>query len=94
MSTFLTVNDAAVFLGLKKSYLYQLVFHRAIPAYKPRGRLLFDQGELEAYVRKGRIPTFDELSQKADSIINGKSDDCRKKKIARVAKKPFCKIGR
>lgn len=68
---FLTQAEAAEFLGFTKSYLYKLVFLKAIPHYKPRaGRLLFDRTELDAWIRKGKVATVDELNAKADALLN------------------------
>ena len=37
----LTTTEAAKYLGLKPSYLYKLMMRRAIPYYKPNGKLCF-----------------------------------------------------
>jgi excisionase family DNA binding protein len=50
---FLDVNGAAEFLVCPKSRIYALVSARRIPHYKDGSRLLFDRGELHAYVRNG-----------------------------------------
>lgn len=50
----LTLDEAAAFLRMSKSTLYQ---NRTIPRYRRPGSrvLLFDQDELEAWLRTGRI---------------------------------------
>jgi len=71
MREYVSVDEAAQFLGFKKSYLYKLVFQKALPYYKPlNGKLLFDRAELEALVRAGRVSSVAELSAKADNILN------------------------
>jgi excisionase family DNA binding protein len=50
---FLDVEGAAEFLVCPKSRIYALVSARRIPHYKDGSRLLFDRGELHAYVRNG-----------------------------------------
>jgi excisionase family DNA binding protein len=50
---FLDVNGAAEFLVCPKSRIYALVSAGRIPHYKDGSRLLFDRGELQAYVRNG-----------------------------------------
>jgi len=51
----LNVEQAAAFLGLKPSYIYNLVHFRKLPAYKPGGKiLLFKQSELEAYAFRNK----------------------------------------
>ena len=78
--TFLTLPEAADFLGLKESYVYKLVFLKRLPYYKPHGgRLLFDRAELEALVRAGRVSTAAELLEKADRSLNEGGKDKEKK---------------
>ena len=68
MSTFLTVHEAAKFLGFTESYLRKLCYQRKIPHFKPnKGKLLFDQNELEQFVRDKRVLTAEELDELADS---------------------------
>jgi hypothetical protein len=48
---FLDVKAAAEFLGgWSQKRIYNLVERRAIPFYKPHGRLLFDPDELREWV--------------------------------------------
>ena len=37
----MTTTEAARYLGLKPSYLYKMMMRRAIPYYKPGGKLCF-----------------------------------------------------
>ena len=47
----LSFNEAADFLGYKKSYLYRLTSNGKIPFSKPNnGRIFFDKEKLEAWV--------------------------------------------
>jgi excisionase family DNA binding protein len=70
---FLSIDEACNVLHFKKSYLYRLVHEHAIPYYKPRnGRVLFDEAELEDFIRKGRVATVEELSDKAVAILNSR----------------------
>ena len=70
--SFLTVPEAAAFLGLKATSLRNLCYRKRIPHFKPNGgRLLFDRAELEAYVRAGRVASNAELAERADAILNG-----------------------
>lgn len=72
MSNFLTVVQAAAYLGIKTSYLRKLCHLRKVPHFKPNnGKLLFDSIELEAYVRAGRVATSDELADRADTFLKG-----------------------
>lgn len=50
---FLDVNGAAAFLACPKSRIYSLVSARRLPHHRDGSRLLFDRGELRAYVANG-----------------------------------------
>jgi len=51
----LSVEAAAIFLGVKKNYLYQLIHKRKIPCYRPSGgRVFFRQNELEEFLFRNR----------------------------------------
>jgi excisionase family DNA binding protein len=64
----LNVEEAAAFLGLKPSYVYNLVFSRKLAAYKPGGKLLFFKvSDLEKYVFSNQVGKH---SDRADSILN------------------------
>jgi excisionase family DNA binding protein len=64
----LTVEQAADFLGLKPSYIYNLVFYGKLVAYRPGGkRLLFKVSDLERYAYRNQVGGH---SERADSILN------------------------
>jgi len=70
---FLTIDEASEMLHLKKSYLYRLIHERKLPVYKPlNGRVLFDQDELEKFIRNGRKATRAELQDRATELLNSK----------------------
>jgi excisionase family DNA binding protein len=53
----LNVQEAAVFLGLKPSYVYNLVFYGKLMAYKPGGKkLIFKISDLEKYAYGNEPP--------------------------------------
>jgi len=58
---FMGINEASIFLKLKKSTLFQLVFNRKIPFYKPTKRLLFKESDLIECVEKNRYLTLQEV---------------------------------
>lgn len=65
----MTVDEAAAFLGLRKSYIYKLTHLKEIPFIKYGGRLiLFDRDRLAAWKRDKMqvIPTRAELASKAE----------------------------
>lgn len=64
----LTSSEAAQYLGISMSYLYKLTMTRAIPHYKPTGKLCyFDREELEAWLHSNRVATADELENQAQA---------------------------
>jgi excisionase family DNA binding protein len=64
----LSVQQAAEFLNLKPSYIYNLVFYGKLTAYRPGGkRLLFKVSDLEKYAYGNRVSGH---SDRADSILN------------------------
>jgi excisionase family DNA binding protein len=68
----LTVQEAAEFLGLKPSYVYNLVHFGKLAAYKPGGKTLrFKQSDLEAYTYRNRRAADFELTEQAETILNG-----------------------
>jgi excisionase family DNA binding protein len=68
----LNVQEAAAFLGLKQSYIYNLVYFGKITAYKPSKKSLrFKQSDLEAYIYRNRKAADFELADQADEILTG-----------------------
>lgn len=67
---FLTVNEAANYLGFCPDYMYQLVFQKRVPYYKPSGRkVLFKVAELDKWVESGRIDSKNEISAKVEDLM-------------------------
>ena len=65
---FLSLTEAAAFVGLSKSCFYQMTKNRQVPHYKPNGgKVFFDPAELEAWVKSFRVSTKEELQQKAQA---------------------------
>jgi len=72
-TTFIGIDEACEMLHLRKSYVYRLIHEHQLPYFKPLGgRILFDQAELESFVRKSRISTNAELSSEANAIVNSR----------------------
>jgi excisionase family DNA binding protein len=58
----LTLNEAAIFTGLSKSYLYKKTSNRQIPFYKLDGKLIyFKKIELEEWLLSTRVPSNSEI---------------------------------
>lgn len=62
----LTSEETAKYLGLSKSCLYKLTMRRAIPHYKPNGKLCyFRRKELDEWLISNRVATDEELEARA-----------------------------
>ena len=62
----LTFEEAVMFTGLAKSYLYKLTAGGKIPYYKPSGKLIyFQREELERWMLRNPVKTADEIEQQA-----------------------------
>lgn len=69
----LTTEEAAAYMGMRKSYLYKLTMNKKIPHYKPMGKVVyFQRKELEAWLLSNRVATDEELSEKAQDYCTRK----------------------
>jgi excisionase family DNA binding protein len=67
----LNVQEAAAFLRLKPSYIYNLVHFGRLTAYKPGGKILFfKQEDLERFAFRNKKTADFELAEQADQLIN------------------------
>lgn len=68
----MTTAEAAAYLGLKPSYLYKMMMRRAIPYYKPGGKLcFFDRADLDSWQRRVRVKSDEEIELEAARYIGG-----------------------
>jgi excisionase family DNA binding protein len=68
----LNLKQAAEFLGLKPSYIYNLVHFGRLTAYKPSGKVLFfKQEDLERFAFRNKRAADFELAEQADTILTG-----------------------
>ena len=52
----LTSDEAAAYMGIAKSSLYKLTMRKAIPHYKPMGKMCyFNRKELESWLQSNRV---------------------------------------
>lgn len=51
---FLNTKEAAAFLQISVGKIYQLTMKKAIPFYKPGGKLYFKKSELIEYINKNK----------------------------------------
>ena len=62
----LTLEEAAQYTGMKKSYLYKLTASKAIPHYKPNGKnCFFRRTELEDWLTTNPVATMEDLNGQA-----------------------------
>jgi len=62
----LTVEDAAILLGLSPSTIYRWTMTKIIPHYKPNGKLVFfNKKELEDWMMRNRVASEEEIMDEA-----------------------------
>ena len=67
----LTVEEAARHMGVSKSNLYQLIHRRAIPHYKPNGKMVyFNRLELDKWLQRNRI-------EQVDGVTNNQNQEAQ-----------------
>ncbi len=72
----LTNPEAARYLGLKPSYLYKMMMRRAIPYYKPGGKLcFFAKEDLDAWMKRIRVQSQDEIDSEASHYLVSREKD-------------------
>ncbi len=66
----LTLEEASVYSGISKSYLYKLTSGGGIPFYKPEGKTIyFDRPELDSWLKRNRVATTEEIEQQAANYV-------------------------
>src|SRR3989304_2935025 len=69
----LDVQQAANFLKLKITTLYEKTSRKLIPHFKKGNKLYFHLSELEAWVKEGKVKTHDEVEGEALTyLLSGK----------------------
>lgn len=70
----LTTTEAAAYIGLRPSYLRKLMMARAIPYYKPNGKMcFFEPSDLDAWLRRFRVASQDEVEAQAHDYVQNHS---------------------
>ena len=65
----LNSEEAARYIGISTGTLHKLTHNRALPYYKPSGKLcFFNRRELEAWLQRNRISSNDEIADRAYTI--------------------------
>ena len=66
----LTLEEAALFMGISRSTLYKMTHKNVIPFFRPNGKLIyFEKSELLAWMRKNRVSTNEEVSANARVVL-------------------------
>ena len=67
----LTSREAAIYLGLSLSYLYELVSKKTIPAFKPNGgKLYFKRMELYNWMLSKRKSSISRLKEAVSQLVS------------------------
>ncbi len=62
----LTLEEAALFLGMKKSAIYKMTHKQVIPFYRPGGKMVyFEKSELLAWLRQNRVASQADIEEAA-----------------------------
>lgn len=68
--TFMNFDEAAEYLGVAKTSLYNKCYRKQIPHYKPSGgKLYFLRSELDAWIAAGRVATEKEIVSRSNNFI-------------------------
>ena len=68
--TLLTTEEAATYMGIKKSYLHKLMMKKEISFFKPNGKLCyFDRQDLDKWMRRIRVASNQEIDSQAQGYI-------------------------
>lgn len=63
---FLTIDEAAAYLGFSKSRMYKMAEHKEITSYKPNGKnVYFARVDLDEWIRRGKVHSMAEIESKA-----------------------------
>lgn len=66
----LTVEEAAMFLGLSKSFVYKMTHEGAIPFYKPNGKVCyFEKDALLEWMRSTKVASKKEIAEAAQQKL-------------------------
>lgn len=66
----LTLEEAAMFMGVTRSMLYKLTHRQEIPFYKPNNKMVyFEKSELVKWLRRNPVASQLQISEEAKNII-------------------------
>lgn len=61
----LSITEAAAFLKLKLTTMYEKTSRKLIPHFKKGNKLYFNRTELEEWIRKGKVKTASDIESEA-----------------------------
>lgn len=68
--TYMNFDEAAEYLGVAKTSLYNKCYRKQIPHYKPSGgKLYFLRSELDAWIAAGRVAARNKIKAQANNFI-------------------------
>ena len=68
----LTLEEAALFMGISKSSLYKMTHRHELPFFRPNGKLIyFEKTELLKWMRQCRVKADSEIKEAAAVHISG-----------------------
>ncbi len=70
----LSIGEAATFLKLKISTLYEKTANKLIPHFKKGNRLYFYRKDLEEWLREGKVKTAKEIQSEAATFTTRKKN--------------------
>ena len=66
----LTLEEAAMFMGISRSTLYKMTHNNVIPFYRPNGKLIyFEKSQLLEWMRKNRASSAEEIDENARLVL-------------------------
>lgn len=65
----LTLDEAVLYTGLSKAYLYRMTSNREIPHFKKCRKLYFKKSELEEWMLERKIPTRLDIDSMASTYV-------------------------
>lgn len=66
----LSMDEAALFTGMSKGYLYRLTSQRRIPHFKKSRKLYFKKSELEEWMLDSKVLTDEEIRDWASTYVS------------------------
>lgn len=67
----LTLEEAAMFLGVTKSTLYKMTHKLAVPFYKPNNKMVyFERSEMLAWLRQNPVASISQICQMAEEKLH------------------------